>query len=369
VKILIAGFTTRAAAESAVRAGCDVITVDHFGDLDQQRFCPNVCLRERRLPYSAEAILEASRDLRYDAVAYCGGLENAPHVVAALARDRALLGNAPEALRRVRDPDTLFSLLVSRGFVVPESRRAGAPPPSAGRWLRKPVAGGGGRGVRVWDGQPLDAGEMLQEYLEGAPGSVSFVADGRQSRVLGWTAALPGPRGFLYGGNVLPFDGPAAAFEEAAAIAAALTEAFELRGLNGFDFVLRAGRPVLVEVNPRYCASMELIERAGDVAMFGVHLAGCRGALPRSPALSPGYWAKAIVYAPTRVAVGDTSGWLDEGVRDVPHPDEVILAGHPVCTVFARGETRTACDAATRHAVEAIHARCAPAASPPPTSP
>ena len=47
MRILIAGLTTRALAESALGAGCEILTVDYFGDLDQKRLCENVSLRER----------------------------------------------------------------------------------------------------------------------------------------------------------------------------------------------------------------------------------------------------------------------------------------------------------------------------------
>ena len=91
MRILLTGLTTRAIAESAVRAGCDVVTVDYFGDLDQKRLCPNVSLRELGLKYSAAAIAEAASRLDYDAVVYCGGLENHPRVVARLGAHSALV--------------------------------------------------------------------------------------------------------------------------------------------------------------------------------------------------------------------------------------------------------------------------------------
>jgi predicted ATP-grasp superfamily ATP-dependent carboligase len=363
VRILIAGLTTRAIAESAVRAGCDIVTVDYFGDLDQKRICRNVSLRELGHRYSAAAIAEAAGSLAYDAVAYCGGLENHPRVVARLAADATLLGNAPEALERVRDPGQLFPFLAGRGFAVPETRGPGDPLPSSGRWLVKPARGGGGMGIREFEGEPLAAGQILQAYVEGVPGSAAFVADGARSAVLGWTEQLRGPRGFLYGGNVLPLDGPAPALDEVHGLAGALTAEFGLRGLNGLDFVLHEGRPVLVEVNPRYCASMELWEEAAAPPVFALHLAACRGSLPGPLEAPRDVRGKAIVYAPRRVSVGDTSGWIARGVRDVPVPDATIQEGHPICTVRARGATRAACRAGLRTAADAILAACTPAES------
>lgn len=358
MRILLVGVTTRAIAESALRAGCDIVSVDYFGDLDQQRLCENVSLRARGLRYSAAALLRAAQDLPFDAVAYCGGLENHPEVVAQLARGKVLLGNDPEVLRRVRDPATLFLSLAARGFTVPRMVGQDDPLPRAGTWLRKPVRGGGGNGVRFWTGQPLAAGQVLQEYIRGTPASASFVADGRRSILLGWTEQLRRRRGFCYGGNVLPLNGPPAALVEVNAIADALTAGFGLRGLNGFDFVLRDGRPLLIEVNPRYCASMELLDRAGNVSSFGLHLAACDGRLPTAVSIGDGFWGKAIVYAPAGVSLGETAAWIELGVRDVPHPGETIPRGQPICTVLAWGPTRAACTARLRAETERIRSEC-----------
>jgi predicted ATP-grasp superfamily ATP-dependent carboligase len=358
VRVLIAGLTTRAAAESALRAGCDVVTVDHFGDLDLKRLCPNVSLRERGVEYSAAALLAAARDVAYDAVAYCGGLENHPTVVARLARGRLLLGNAPESLRRVRDPGRLFPAVAGRGFAVPETILPGGSPPTGGRWLSKPIRGGGGVGIRAWTGQPLAAGRMLQAHVEGTPASAAFVADGGRCALLGWTEQLRGPRGFLYGGNILPLGAPAAVLDEVRRLAEAVTAEFGLRGLNGIDFVLHGDRPVLLEVNPRYCASMELVDRAAGLSVFALHLAACRGTLPGPVAVPEGAWGKAIVYAPRRVAVGDTLAWLERGVRDVPPPDAIVEEGHPICTVLATAADRAACAARLEAEVEAVLGAC-----------
>jgi uncharacterized protein len=360
VRILIAGLTTRALAESAVRAGAAIVTVDYFGDLDQERLCETHSLRARGRGYSAAAILEVARDLPYDAVAYCGGLENHPDVVAELARDRVLLGNAPGALRRVRDPRELFRHLAGLGFAVPDTRFGTDPLPAAGTWLLKPARGGGGQGVHHWEGQRPAQSQILQEFVEGVSASASFVADGRRSVVLGWTEQLRAPRGFRYAGNIMPLEAGPAARGEVAAIAEALTREFGLRGLNGFDFVLRGGRPVVLEVNPRYCASMELVERAAAASVFGVHLAGCQGELPARVDETSEVWGKAIVYATRTVAVPDTTEWLARGVRDIPHPGEVIRAGHPICTVLASEPTRSQCEGALRAETAWIRTACAP---------
>ncbi len=370
MRILIVGLTTRAIAESAVGAGHDVLTVDYFGDLDQKRICPNVSLCERGLNYSADALLEVAADLSFDAVVYCGGLENHPDAVAQLARGKALLGNGPDTLRRVRDPATVLPFLAARGFEVPRTLES-APTTElaqadAGTWLVKPAAGGGGQGIRIWRGQLLRSRQILQERITGIPASVAFVSDGRQVVLLGWSEQLPGP-GFRYGGNLLPIDAPTAVWEELRDIAGALTAEFGLVGLNGVDFILRDARPVVLEVNPRYTASMELVELALGVRVFEIHVAACqedlavaRGVGAKLPARGDErYWGKSIVYADATVEVREPALWIERGVHDVPRPGAAIRKGHPICTVLASGPSRDVCLSRLRAQAATVRAECA----------
>jgi len=105
---------------------------------------------------------------------------------------------------------------------------------------------------------------------------------------------------------------------------------------------------------------MELLERATTASVFGLHLAACQGELPARHADPAGVWGKLIVYASRTVAMPDTTAWLERGLRDVPHPGEVIRAGHPICTVLASGSTRTACEDALRSAATWVETACSP---------
>jgi hypothetical protein len=114
---------------------------------------------------------------------------------------------------------------------------------------------------------------------------------------------------------------------------------------------------------------MELIERASGISVFRTHLDGCGGRLPDARGRSaldaardgPACHGKRIVYARERVRAVNPSAWIARGVRDVPHPGEVIEAGHPICTVLASDKTRAGC-VAQLHAEEAlVVASCAPA--------
>ena len=395
---LIVGLSTRAIAESAVRGGYNVITLDYFGDRDQKELVQNYSLmRDFDLGFSAEALLTANRGLDFGAVVYISNLENHPDVVEKLAADHTLLGNDPTTLRRVRDWGTLRQVCRRQGIPVPVTLLPGEEEQAdrGKRWLTKPVRSGGGHGIRSWRGGALGKGRILQEWVAGTACSAAFVADGRRCVLLGLMEQLIGrrelgARGFTWCGNILPLSletspptlrpfgraqgrscsgqalggiegglGVTTAVQE---MLQKLTRAFGLRGVNGVDFVLgrdEAGRPgpYLVEVNPRYTGSMELMEWAYGLNTFDLHIRSFRGDLPLfslpSPKVGggaggggvhrPGFYGKGIVYAREDVVMPETAGWRARGRRDVPFPGERITAGHPICTVLAEGETRDQC--------------------------
>ena len=273
-RVLIAGLSARAAAQSAARAGFAVSAVDAFGDLDLAACAAVVPVRgagTRR--YEAGAAARAAAPVAADAAAYVGGFENHPLAVERLAAGRALWGNPPAVLRRVRDPLALAAALRSRGFRVPgvvraanaaafAAARGGAPdahgrhrrraaagalaaqgewmgaggPPqlhddadafgerhrpiaeathfAPGEWLVKRRASGGGRGVAGWSGGTVPRGAVLQERIAGVPGSVAFVADGRRAVPFALTRQLVGEAvfgasAFLYAGSILAAAGDA----------------------------------------------------------------------------------------------------------------------------------------------------------------
>ncbi len=267
-RVVIAGVSVRAAAESAVGAGFDVTAIDAFGDLDQHPSVHTLPPIRRAAP---AAMARAVRDIACDAVAYLSAFENHPRAVATLASGRALWGNPPEVLARVRDPIVVANTLRARGFEAPAVSRRGRPtcrplPAEGGHMgrplrgsendsacLLKPLKSGGGHGVRFWrEGDDVPDGHYLQEFVDGTPGSVVFVAAGGRAIPLGVLTQLIGETafgaaGFRYCGNILAPAGGAqdANLADAArALACAVTEEFGLVGLNGIDFVERDSRPV-----------------------------------------------------------------------------------------------------------------------------
>jgi predicted ATP-grasp superfamily ATP-dependent carboligase len=374
-RLVVAGVTTRALAVSAARAGWAVTAADAFGDLDL-RACATV-LRPRGAAagFDAEVAARAAGEISAPFAAYTSNLENHPDAVAALARGRRLLGNPPAVLRRVRDPLGLMRSLRRLGFETPATR---ATPPGAAwhgghRWLLKPRRSGGGHGTSAWrPGHRVSRHHYLQERIAGLPGSVIFLADGREAHVLGISRQLVGraelgARGFRYCGSLIGpglFPAEAALRRRAEALAAATVQSFGLVGLNGLDFIARAGVPWPIEVNPRFSASMELLEQGADLSLFSLHADACSGRLPRRPAPS---WSrvhgKAIVFARRNVTPRATAEWLaDPEMADIPRPGEPIRRGRPICTVFAAGADARSCMGALLAKAGSVYRSLEPAA-------
>ena len=371
----MAGVSTRAAAESAAKAGFDVTAIDAFGDLDQHPAVRSLVLaRDDGAPFTAQAAAEALRDIAADAAVYLSPFENHTRAIDALASGRALWGNPPDVLRRVRDPFLLAGVLRRHGFAAPLTRVDVPRELQSKEWLVKPFRSGGGHGVRPWTPDtPVLKGFYAQERIGGVPASIVFVAARGRAVPLGISRQLIGDAafgasGYRYCGNVLTSADDEVitdrVVESLIALARHVTEQFGLIGLNGIDCLVHDEVPYAIEVNPRWCSSMELVERKYGVSIFGVHAAACvDGVLPDFDLSSArrirSVLGKAIVFARENAVVGDTRAWLgDETVRDIPKPRERVTKGQPVCTVFAEGPDIDACLARLKERAQSIVSRC-----------
>jgi predicted ATP-grasp superfamily ATP-dependent carboligase len=329
-------------ADLAVRDGQRVVAFDLFGDLDLRRRASRVVTGG-----GLSSLVDAAALEEASGVVYGASFENHPALVARLAERHAVLGNAPATLRAVRAPARVGAALRAAGLPYPRTF-LGAPPEPSGRWLRKPLRGGGGTRVREWRGGALPARAFVQERIDGLACSAAAVGDGVDAVVLGLTEQLVGRhafgvRGYRWCGNVVPPRLPAGEQEallgQARAICSCLAGAFALRGLFGVDFVWDGERAWTVDINPRPTASLEAIEAAYGVGVFDAHLRACAGELRRVEPECRGAAGKAVLFATEDVVIGDSERWLERGVRDVPHPGERIATGRPICTVVTTATT------------------------------
>lgn len=369
-RVLVIGGSTRAAADSVRRAGWEPVCADLFADLDLRAQAEVVPVRSY-----PESLADDVSQVRADAWFYCGALENHPEIIERILATNSsigpLLGTTPAALKLVRNPHWIANTLKWEGFDVLEVASEDAVPPADSTWIQKPIRSAGGRQVRVWDeaagSSPIEEPCYFQKRAAGTSMSALFRVDAGIVDWLGASLELPfppksnAPSAYAYCGSVGPCSVAqsnvvstdswelvtAATQATLIRIAAVLTrQAKGLRGIIGLDFRLSGGRVWLTEVNPRYTASVEVLELATGRSLLNP-LADEGIEEPTSDHRHR-VVVKQILYATARWTAPDLNHWLGEGdpweipaIADIPVPGVVIEPGWPVCSVLATGENRT----------------------------
>ena len=325
-RVLATGVSVRSLARSALAAGYEVLTADGYGDRDLLESVPAPARHLTVAPFEPGAVADHVT-MPYDAVAYTSNFENHPEALERLALGRTILGNTPSVLREVRRAERVHEVLEASGLhAAPVYAGGGDAATRAGgrKLVAKPRQSGGGHGVRHWRAtDPLLDGELLQEWVDGVPASLVFLADGHDVVALGVTRQLIGDAAFgatghRWCGNLLGSEAaPVLAAEpevlaSATAAARSLTRAFGLRGVNGIDFIARDGAAVVIEVNPRWTAAAELVEHShGGSAVCLPMWRRARGSSPHPSPLSTASSARRWYSRhPTVSCRTPTSGWL-----------------------------------------------------------
>lgn len=372
--LLILGASARAAALSAARAGFAPLAIDLFADVDLAALCPVVKIND----YPAEFVTAAGK-LPPAPWLYTGGLENCPAMVDRLAALRPLLGNPGGVLRQVRDPFKVAAALGEARLCGPQVSRS---PIHEVPCLRKPRSFSGGCRItldterRAAGRQPAvpvvsDAGQTLldaenrsprtyrgwyfQEFIEGDSTSAIYFGGGEQAVLLGVTRQLvgepwTGAGRFQYCGSLGPLDLSSERRASYERIGRCLAARFSLRGIFGVDAIENQAGIWPVEVNPRYTASVEVLERGMSIHAIALHVTACRtGNLPTNVSKPSDFCCgKAVLFATHDITIGDdfptyisrVNPGLDwPCIADMPRVGTMIQRGQPVISLFSRAST------------------------------
>ncbi|MCB1908637.1 MAG: ATP-grasp domain-containing protein [Rhodocyclaceae bacterium] len=351
-RLLVVGLSARTMAEGAVAAGFRVDAADCFGDRDTlavvDRWHP--CGAGGQLALAPARLLallaELARGGEFLGWVAGNGFEGRADLLAQGEALLPLLGNPAAVLRQVRTPATFFSRLSALAIAHPPIRLD--PPPESG-WLAKDAWGSGGWHVRRHDPrQPLPAtggGHYFQREQAGVPMSALFVADRQRARVLGFSRQLVRPLGgrpMVYRGCIGPVTVDAAVAGRIAGIADTLTRAFELRGVNGIDFLLDGMGVAILELNPRPVASIAVLHDSVAGGPIAAHLSALLdGRLPsRSKPPAGVVHGCETVFARRRLYLdGDQADRLAQlpWCHDRPASATGFSWGEPVCSITASG--------------------------------
>lgn len=369
--IIAAGNHVRGLLDALGPLRNDALAIDLFGDRD-------TCSGNRghhRVSDVAEIarhVKQLSGPARPVAIFWGGGTENSQKLLREAENNAGIvsLGTDSRSIERIRDPFLLGKVLSDNGFDVLPLRHS--PPPTHGEnWLAKPFRGGGGNGIfryTAGTSPPARPDFYFQEFAPGAIFGASFTAMDGRAELHGVcqhhessNPHLP----FRYEGSIGPLDIDHRVRDWSKKIGDLLAAEFNLQGWFGIDFVIRAesGDCRLLEVNPRFTFSMELIDRRWPGRLLRRHLEAFTdqvarellSVLPKEDAagvaeeMQPGFFASRVLFNdsldPFRIE-DDFAEWLwsqnrleGRAVCDVPWPGTIHNPGEPVCTVFSSGKT------------------------------
>ncbi len=321
---------------------------DLFSDTDLKAIC--AATRVEDYPNGLERISRESSPANW---MYTGALENYPDLVDRISANRRLLGIGGKALRDVRNPAQVSSAFRSDGLRCPDVR-LGDSSPKHKAWLKKPLRSAGGAKIEFFDvnqpDQQVDSSAYFQQSIEGRPASAVYVAANQSATLLGSTAQLVGTswlceRPFAYCGSIGPLDLSREMRDSFRRIGNCLAKSFNLTGLFGVDVVIRGDEVWPVEVNPRYTASVEVLEWALHFDSIALHVGAYRdGQIPETitTTASGPCWGKAIKFASSTVSMSNEAFdlcWQDDAkfFADIPAAGTLIERGNPIATAITSG--------------------------------
>jgi len=376
--VMVIGFNARPIVRLAKQLGFKVIAIDYWGDTDIVPYADVLLIVVLPTPHArrehpshkplSELLYELAEEAFHqhndvDFILLGSGLDDRPDLWSRLNRLAPILGCSPETLETVRNPEKLLSVAEKIGVSFPKTERAkeaeecvevaediGFPV------VLKPLSGSGGFRLRLAR-NPSEAkkyfktvsgryGEVfVQEHIEGVDASSSILGNGNDCVVVSVNEQLIGVKRlgantpFGYCGNIVPLKANEKMVNRIKDVSYALGRRLSLVGSNGFDFVLgKDDELYLMEVNPRFQATLECIQYTTGLNLVSEHIRACRGELPEKIPKPKGYAVKMITFAKHLSKIPDLSRLKD--VFDITHPSIIVDKGEPICTVQVYESTR-----------------------------
>jgi predicted ATP-grasp superfamily ATP-dependent carboligase len=388
--VLIAGFNTRPLVYSLSRAGYSVYAVDFFGDLDLYPFVKDCLILTKKLNSSYDLVksnyseylplliielLEKYPEIKYLVIGsgLDDALEERTHLMKEIRRKKYKilnLNNPLEVIKRSRDIENIYKILKNGGYRVPrtvpfEEVRFIADELEYPFVLKKRSGSGGINIYRIdnksdlsfrlnlINRETLDPKDwLMQEYIEGNPVSCTTISNGVECRVISVNNQIIGdkylnsPKEFMYCGNVVPANVSAEEKKLIINISLKLSVELGLKGINGFDFVLRNHYPYIMEINPRIPGSIRASEEALGINLLYLHIMSfmdegweqVKNTLEN--ATFKYFSTKMIFFAPKEIDKAYINEINDlKYVHDKSEPIKNLTQNEPVCTILFKAQS------------------------------
>lgn len=346
--LVIAAIASRPYVKAAVDAGYEVIAIDCFADVDTRQLAKCVyVVHQHDGQLNSGELLEIMASLDLDGIVgfcYGAGFEKAPDVLNEIGRYVSVLGNAPDVIKQCKAPGCFFKLCSD--LAVPYPEVADRKPLEAKGWLQKEIGNSGGSHITFVDNRnPVEEGVYYQKFQEGQSVSCLFLAGEQAVEVVGFNEqwlCVDKNVPFRYKGAASHADISVPAKANFTSYVEKLSQALSLVGLNSCDAICLDDDVVVLEINPRLSASMDLYTfKQGN--LIAMHVAASK----KSPSVDSVKTkhlvhqiskAHQVVYAKGDTLVSSTHDW-PLWLSDVPEIGSCFKRGMPICTVLAEAET------------------------------
>jgi hypothetical protein len=388
--VLVVGFNTRPLAYSLKKAGYDVYAVDFFGDLD---LYPNVkdsfiLIKEFYIDYSTIKykyskllVTYAIKMLRkYPEIDYLiigSGLDDAVEERESILTEikeknykiKCLI-NDIKTIENARDIEQIYNYLKFHKFTVPFS----IPYQNLKFYKHKlqfPIifkkfrSAGGINVIKLENFEELStliknfelklfnsSDWLIQEYIEGIPISCTTISNGGNCEVISINRQIIGeklvnpPKEFMYCGNIVPADLTKKDEKLISMMSKSLTLELELKGINGFDYVLKDHIPYLMEINPRIPGSIRASEESLNLNLLDLHIKSfdlyqwdiVKKSIKSKK--STGFTTKLIYFAPKEINKNLLIRINNlEYIHDKSESNKNTLKGEPLCTILCKANS------------------------------
>lgn len=386
--VLVVGFNTRPLAYSLKSANYNVFAIDFFGDEDLFPCVVDSLILTKEFGSNYEVLKGIYHE--YLLKLSLRLLKNHPQIeylIIGSGLDDALdnriqffkeledrqysihsLNNDINTLKKARDIQYLYKLLDKKGYKYPRTLEVtqSAIKSLDGQFpiiLKKKQSSGGMNVYKVNSYQhylflkntlKIDYTTeqwLMQDYIDGLAVSCTVISNGSNAKVITINRQILGetflnaPKEYVYSGNIVPANLLKEDNEVIAKISLFLAKALKLKGINGFDYVLKNHYPYLMEINPRVPGSLRASEEALGINLMDLHIQSFFeekwNNIIRLDTNKPKVYATKLVYfAPQTIKTSQIKKIQKiQYVHDKPKSDHEIFKGEPVCTILYTGNS------------------------------
>jgi predicted ATP-grasp superfamily ATP-dependent carboligase len=339
LKALVLGINTRPVVNSLKKLGFYVYSVSYYApedlNADEKYYLINPLSHGRlRENYDENKLIEIADNLadEVDYIFITSGVfefENSK-----IPRWDNIVGNEPKKINEISNKYKTYKKLKNLGFNIPETKKINNKTQLYGfleefkSCILKPIYGSGGGVIKLESNDfyidkvinEIKFPIIAQEYIGGKSFSANFI--GNTFITFNKQIIIKG----MYAGNSTPYINLPKRFIK---IFSEVIESFELKGMNGIDFLIKYNEPYIVDINPRILGTYETIEMSASQNLARVLLNNnyAKDFKPKE------MYIKRILFAKEKIIANISKR---DFIYDIPKKNAVIERGEPIATVIAK---------------------------------